>query len=87
MDFKVYPLGPEEPILLARAPADPEGFDPIAAGPSGMCHGCWFYEEQYSKGLPCDCRLGKRFSCVGPARPDGRKVVFVPRLSYGNEEE
>ena len=81
--FKAYRLGPAKPELRPRRPDDPAEFDPIAPGTAHpyLCFGCWFYENDRGRECPGSG------NCNGERRPDGRKVIFVPKIAYGNEED
>ena len=96
--FKTYLGGPAERIPRPRRPDDPEDLDPIAPGSCEDCRGCHIYHEIFYRpdggrapcdSLPCRGHGGENApaKCRAELRPDGRKVVFVPKFIYGNEEE
>ena len=75
-----------------RRPDDPEDSEPVAPGDRSLCYGCWLYEERHKNALetPCSKRpelAGALYKCRAELRPDGQKVIFIKRTSYGNEED
>jgi hypothetical protein len=74
---------------FARIPEDPPEMDLAPCEISGSCVGCAF------NGLPLDrcptvraaAEDGPRFACQPGNRPDQADVIYVPRKTYGNEED